>query len=145
MSFGWINWINTAAIVCLILINIIAAQKGLSYSFRSKYMTVNLFEQVGRYGCIALMILPIFVKNWKFGFESVAEMLLWVCLTILLLVIYSLLWIKKANGGARILYGLAIVPVILFLLNCILLLHPVLVFDSLIFGISHFIVVKENV
>ena len=145
MSFGWINWINTTAIVCLILINIIAAQKGLSDSFSSKYMIVNLFEQVGRYGCIALMILPIFVENWKFGFESVVEMLFWVCLTILILVIYGLLWLKKANGGIGILYGLAIIPIILFLLNGILLRHPALVVASFAFGVFHLIIVKENV
>ena len=145
VSFGWINWINIAVVACLILINIIAARKGQSDSFNSKYLTVNILEQIGRYGCMALMILPIFVKDWKFGFGSVMEMLLWACLTILLLGIYFFLWIKKANGGAGILYGLAIVPVVLFLLNGVLLRHPALVVAALVFGIFHFIIVKENV
>lgn len=145
MSFGWINWINIVVVACLILINIIAARKGQYNSFSSKYLTVNILEQIGRYGCLALMILPIFVKDWKFGFGSVMEMLLWVCLSILLLGIYFFLWIKKANGGAGILYGLAIVPVILFLMNGILLRHPALVVAALVFGFFHFIIVKENV
>ena len=145
MSFGWINWINTAAVVCLILINVIVAQKGLSDSFSSKHMTVNILEQIGRYGCMALMILPIGVRNWKFGFGSVTEMLLWISLTIVLLGIYGLLWFRKAKGGAGILYGLAIVPVILFLMNGILLQHPALVVASLVFGVCHFLIVKENV
>ena len=98
MSFGWINWINTAAVVCLILINVIVTRKGLSDSFSSKHMTVNILEQIGRYGCMALMILPIGVRNWKFGFGSVTEMLLWVCLTILLLGIYIFLWLKKPKA-----------------------------------------------
>ena len=144
MSFSWINWINMAAVVCLILINVIVARKGLSDSFSSKHMTVNILEQIGRYGCMALMILPIGVRNWKFGFGSVMEMLLWVSLTTLLLGIYIFLWIKKANGGVGILYGLAIVPTILFLLNGILLRHLALVVVALIFGIFHFIIVKEN-
>lgn len=92
MSFGWINWINMAAVVYLIIINIIVARKGLSDSFNSKYLTINILEQIGRYGCMALMILPIFTRGWEFGFDSVTEMLIWICLTILLLVIYSLLW-----------------------------------------------------
>ena len=145
MRFGWINWINTAVIVCLILINIIVARKGKSGSFSSKYLTVNILEQIGRYGSMALMILPIFVRGWKFGFGSVMEMCLWICLTILLLIIYSLLWFKKAKGSIGILYGLAIVPVILFLLNGILLQHPALIVTSLVFGTCHFIIVKENV
>lgn len=145
MKFGWINWINIVVVECLILINIIVARKGLSDSFSSKHMTVNILEQIGRYGCMALMILPIGVRNWKFGFGSVTEMLLWVCLTILLLGIYTFLWLKKSKGGAGIFYGLAIVPVVLFLLNGILLRHPALVVVTLVFGFFHIIIVKENV
>ena len=59
MSFNWINWINMAAVVWLILINVIVAPKGLSDSFNSKLLIVNIFKQIGRYGCMALMILPI--------------------------------------------------------------------------------------
>ena len=145
MTFGWINWVNAAAVVYLILINMIAAKKGLSENFNSKYLFINFLEQVGRYGCMAFMILPVFTKGWKFGFASVAEMLIWLCLTILALIAYSILWLRKATGGASILYGLAIVPVILFLLNGILLRHIALIIASLIFGIFHFIIVKENV
>ena len=134
-----------AAVVWLILINVIAARKGLSDSFNSKHLIVNIFEQIGRYGCMALMILPMFTRGWKFGFRSVVEMLVWICLTILLLVIYSLLWVKKANGGVFVLYGLAFAPAVLFLLNGIILRHPALVVTSLVFGIFHFLIVKENV
>ena len=134
-----------AAVVWLILINVIAARKGLSDSFNSKHLIVNIFEQIGRYGCMALMILPVFTSGWKFGFGSVAEMLVWISLTILLLVIYSFLWVKKANGGVFVLYGLAFVPAVLFLLNGVLLRHPALVAAALVFGVFHFLIVKENV
>lgn len=145
MHFGWINWINMAAVAWLIIINMIVARKGLSDSFNSKYLAINIFEQIGRYGCMVLMILPFFTKGWEFGFGSVTEMLIWVCLTILLLAIYSLFWVKKVNGSVGILYGLAIIPAVLFLLNGILLRHPALVAASLIFGVFHFMIVKENV
>lgn len=144
MSFSWINWINMAVVVYLILINIIVARKGLSDSFNSKHLAINIFEQIGRYGCMILMIFPIFTRGWEFGFKSVTEMLIWICLTVLLLVIYSLLWVKKANGGVGVLYGLAIIPIVLFLMNGFLLWHPALVVVSLVFGVSHFIIVKEN-
>ena len=99
MSFNWINWINMAAVMWIILINVIVARKGLSDSFNSKQMIVNIFEQIGRYGCMALMIFPMFTRGWKFGFRSVTEMLVWICLNVLLLVIYSLLWVKKRMVG----------------------------------------------
>ena len=134
-----------AAVVWLLLINVIAARKGLSDSFNSKHLIVNILEQIGRYGCMALMILPMFTRGWKFGFRSVTEMLVWICLNVLLLVIYSLLWVKKANGGAVVLYGLAFVPAVLFLLNGIILRHPALAVAALVFGVFHFLIVKENI
>ncbi len=51
---------------------------------------------------------------------------------------------KKANGGVFVLYGLAFVPVALFLMNGIILRHPALVAASLVFGVFHFLIVKEN-
>lgn len=144
MSFHWINWVNLAAVVYLISINIIVSRKGLSGSFNSKYLLVNILEQMGRYGCMALMFLPVFTKGWKFGFSSVAEMLIWMCSTPLLCIVYSILWIRKPKGGAGILYALAIVPVVLFLLNGLLLRHPALIASSVIFGTCHFMIVKEN-
>ncbi|MCM1101079.1 MAG: hypothetical protein NC398_06815 [Acetatifactor muris] len=145
MDFNWINWINMAVIACLIAINLIAVKKGISENFRSKYPAINILEQIGRYGSMALMIFPVFVKGWKFGFLSVPEMLIWACVSGLSLVIYGLLWIKRSSGGAGILYGLAIVPAVLFLLNGILLRHFALVVVSLIFGVFHFLIVRENV
>ena len=145
MRFGWINWINMAVVAYLILINMIVAKKGQSDSFCSKYLIVNILEQIGRYGCMAFMILPIFAENREFGFGSVMEWLLWICLTILLPGIYSLLWLKKAKGGVGILYGLAIIPVVLFLANGILLRHPALVVSPFVFGVCHLIIIKENV
>ena len=58
MSFIWISWINAAAVAWLISVNVIAARKGLAESFSSSRLLVNAFEQIGRYGCMALMIFP---------------------------------------------------------------------------------------
>lgn len=145
MGFGWINWINTAVIAYLILINVITAKKGLSDSFSSKYLIINILEQIGRYGSMVFMIFPLFIKNWKFGFKTAAEMFIWFFLTVLFLLIYTILWFQKAGSGAHISYGLAIIPTVLFLQNGILLQYPALIVVSLIFGISHLAIVRENV
>ncbi|MCM1188990.1 MAG: hypothetical protein NC541_06800 [bacterium] len=170
MKFNWINGGNAAAVACLIAINLIAAGKGVAEDFCSKHAVINLFEQIGRYGCMFFMIFPVFVKGWEFGFRSVAEMLIWVCASVLLLAVYGLLWIKrqdslasknashssqaavkfsnrikKSVGGVSILYGLATVPVLLFLLNGILLRHFALIAAALFFGVFHLAVVRENI
>ena len=79
------------------------------------------------------MVLPIWIKNWKFSFRSVGEMLLWIVSIVILLPVYGFLWTKKRSGGIGMLYGLAIVPVLLFLMNGISLRHYALVAASLLF------------
>ncbi|MGF6376543.1 hypothetical protein M2140_001620 [Clostridiales Family XIII bacterium PM5-7] len=145
MSFGWINLINTLAVICLILINIIAMKKNIAGDFSSKNRIINVLEQLGRYGCMAMMVIPLTFANWEFGFSSVAEMLIWIFLTIVLLIVYAVLWIRKSKGGSAIFYGLAIVPVCLFLMNGILLRHIMLVIFALIFGVCHLMIVRENI
>ena len=145
MNFGWINYVNMAVIAYLILINVITTKKRLSHSFNSKHLIVNILEQIGRDGSMVFMIFPISVKNWKFGFQTVAEMFIWLFLTVLLLLIYTILWFQKAGGGACISYELAIIPTVLFLLNGLLLQHPALIVVSVIFGIFHIEIVRENV
>lgn len=145
MNFTWINWINVLTVACLILINVVAYRKGISEDFSSKHSIVNVLEQIGRYGCMALMVLPVLTRGWEFSFASVTEMVAWISVTVVLLVIYGFLWAKKAHGGANVLYALAAVPAVLFLLNGILLRHPALVALSLVFGIFHLVIVKENI
>lgn len=144
MQMGWINGLNGVVVASLILINVIVARKGLCENLRSASWPVNLFEQIGRYGCMLFMILPAFARNWEFGFDSVAGMLLWLGLTLVLLAVYILLWTRKRRGGTSILYGLAIVPVLLFFANGILLRHPALIAASLVFGGCHLRIVQEN-
>ncbi len=144
MRFGWINAVNAAAVVLLIAVNWIAARRGIADDFKSRRTLVNVFEQIGRYGCIALMILPLTV-GWEFGFASVGRMIAWLVLTVLLLAVYVALWCFKTRAGAAVLYGLAVVPVCLFLANGIMLGHWLLAGFALLFGVFHFWIVYENI
>ena len=145
MRFNWINEVNAAAVLWLLLVNLLAARKGLSARFSSKHRLVNFLEQVGRCGCMALMVLPAFKTGWAFCFGSTVEMFVWLGATVLLLTLYSALWTKKAGGGAAVLYGLALIPAALFLLNGGLLHHPALIVAALAFGCAHIGIVKENI
>ena len=144
MMFGWINRINLTVVLLLISINVVAFKTGAAEGFSRKHRIINILEQIGRYGCMIFMVLPIWIQNWKFGFRSVGEMLLWIAFTVILILVYGLLWIKKCSGSIGTLSGLAIVPVILFLMNGILLRHYALIAASLLFGTCHLMVVREN-
>ena len=144
MIFGWINAVNAAAVVFLIAVNLICMRRGLADDWKSRYAAVNVFEQVGRYGCMALMILPL-TPGWEFGFAAVWRMIAWLTLTILLLAVYAALWVCKRKGNRAVLYALAVVPVCLFFSNGVLLRHPLLAAFALLFGVFHLRIVHENV
>ncbi len=144
MRFGWINAVNAFAVVFLIAVNVICARKGLADNWKSRSTVVNVLEQIGRYGCMALMILPL-TAGWEFGFPSEWRMVAWLLLTVVLLAVYAVLWARKRRGGREVLYALAIVPACLFLLNGILLGHWLLAAFAVLFGVSHLCIVRENV
>lgn len=144
MRFGWINAVNAVAVAVLIAANVIAARRGIAGDFKSRRAFVNVFEQIGRCGCMALMILPL-TARWEFGFSDVWRMIAWLVLTVLLLAGYCALWAFKRRGGTKVLYALAIVPVCLFLVNGVLLGHWLLAAFALLFGVFHLWIVRENV
>jgi len=137
MEFGWINLFGAGIVVLIMIPNIIYAvrqKQDEAQAIIPKYLSAC--EQVGRYGCIVLMWLPLLV--WKFGFGSVEELLVYLIANGLLLLSYYLFWgfyfRKKALSNAM---ALAIIPTLIFLLSGILLRHWLLVIAAVIFGFAH--------
>ena len=137
MEFGWINLFGAGIVVLIMIPNIIYAVKQKQDEAQAKIPKyLSACEQVGRYGCIVLMWLPLLV--WKFGFGSVEELLVYLIANGLLLLSYYLFWTfyfrKKALSNAM---ALAIIPTLIFLLSGILLRHWLLVIAAVIFGFAH--------
>ena len=78
MEFGWINIFGAVIIAIMLLPNIIYAKRFSDE--KRRYMLngklVTMIEQIGRYGSMLLMILPLGV--WKFGFPNVFAMMLYL-------------------------------------------------------------------
>lgn len=141
MSFGWINLANAAFVVDLIVMSALGQKKSGLPPMQSRRKVMNLLEQVGRYSCMALMVLPL-LPGFKFGFASSGAMMGWLFGALTLLLVYTLLWARAKRGGA-VLYGLALVPALLFLLVGVLLRHPALGGAALLFGVCHTLIVRE--
>lgn len=93
-------------------------------------------EQVGRYGCIALMILPLGVG--EFGFAGVTGMLVYGLGNGLLLATYWGIWpfyAKKPSAEKAL--ALAILPGLVFLTSGLTLCHSLLTAAALLFLIAH--------
>ena len=137
MEFGWINLFGAGIVVLIMIPNIIyAARQKQDETQIEVPHGLSACEQVGRYGCIILMWLPLLV--WKFGFGSVEEFLIYLIGNGVLLLCYYLSWMlysrKKTLSVAM---ALAIIPTAIFLMSGILLRHWLLVAFAILFGFAH--------
>ncbi len=105
---------------------------------------MNIIEQIGRYACIVLMWLPLFV--WEFGFLSVFEMLLYLVGNGALMTAYWLLFAKYLKRkNKKLALALAVLPACIFLLSGLLLRHWLLVGFSVLFATGHIYVTQKNI
>ncbi len=137
MEFGWINIFGAGIVILIMIPNIIYAAKHKRTGAEKKIpQYLSICEQIGRYGCIVLMWLPLFV--WKFGFGSVEELLIYLIATVILLLGYYLFWLKYSrNKTLTTAMALSVIPTILFLLSGVLLNHWTLVAFAVLFGVAH--------
>jgi len=143
MEFGWINLFGAVMVIIMLIPNTVYAIKNRNAVNQCTNKVMNLIEQFGRYGCILLMWLPLFVR--KFGFLSVNMLLIYLLGNGLLLLSYILLWIlyfkKESTSGAM---ALAIIPSCIFILNGLLLHHWALLAFAVLFGLGHIYVTVLN-
>lgn len=143
MEFGWINLFGAVIVVIMLIPNVIFAVKEKGTENKCKDVFMNCVEQIGRYACIILMWLPLLV--WKFGFHSVAEMMLYLICNGILLLAYLICWaiyLKRPSGSLAM--CLAILPTAIFLISGLLLRHWLLFFAAVLFGSGHIYVTKQN-
>lgn len=143
MEFGWINLFGGVIVILMLIPNIVYALKNRDERNLCANRLMNILEQAGRYGSIALMWLPLLV--WKFGFRSVAEMLLYFLGNGALLWAYWHVYrryLKQRTTGRAL--ALAILPTCIFLLSGLLLRHWLLVGSALLFAVGHIYVTLEN-
>lgn len=143
MKFGWINLFGAVIVIIMMIPNIIYAIRNKDEKNLCTNKAMNLMEQIGRYGCIILMWLPLLV--WKFGFSSVFEMWLYLEANGVLLLAYIFVFIiymrEKTPRRAMM---LAVIPTCIFIISGILLRHWLLVGSAILFGIGHIYVTKIN-
>ena len=143
MKFGWINVFGAVVVILMLIPNIVYAIKNRDEKNLCTNRLMNLIEQVGRYACIVLMWLPLLV--WKFGFQSVFEMLLYLFGNGVLLLVYWIVFFRhmRKKSAAKAL-TLAVLPSCIFLMSGILLRHWLLTGFAVLFAIGHIYVTLKN-
>ena len=142
------DWINIYGFVFMLFImipNIIFTLKnkdGFQNLWNNKI--IEVFEQIGRFGCFGFMILII--PGFGFGFSSNEFFSLYLILNTVLIVAYCLIWFIcfKKNSIFRAL-ALSIIPSVIFLASGILSRYIPLIVVAVIFAPCHIAISYKNV
>ena len=119
----------------------IRCKDGFANNYRNK--TVELVEQIGRFGCFGFMIFNV-PGTW-FGWASNESFALCLILDALLVALYCILWIVcwKKNGVFKAL-ALSILPSAVFLISGITSRSILLILAALLFAPSHILISYQN-
>lgn len=130
--------------VAILIPNVIFAVKcpdGFNNTWHNK--TVEVCEQIGRFGCFAFMIVHI-PGTW-FGFPSDEAFAVYLVADSLLVLLYCGIWAVcfRKNSVFRAL-ALSILPSLLFLLSGILSRSVLLILAALLFAPCHIMLSYRN-
>ena len=143
LGFGWLNLYGLILVLLLLIPNIIYALKHRGEENRCQNRLMNILEQIGRYGCMFLMVFNIGLA--EFGFASVGAFIIYLFGEIILMLAYWIIWglyFKKETYRKQM--ALAVIPTVLFILSGITMLHFLLIIFSVIFGVAHIYVTGKN-
>lgn len=142
---GWFNYYGLAIMAIIMIPNIIWAVKHKSdVASADINKAIIVAEQVGRYGCFALMIFNIPYTYFNFWFDYALTVYLSVngalCLA------YLIFWIvcRNQNGKLKAL-SLSVIPSVIFLFSGIMLADIPLIVFAVIFAINHIYISFKNV
>lgn len=131
-----LNPLGIAIILLMMVPNVIFALRHRDMENKCKNRLMNLLEQIGRYGCLVLMIICIGLD--KFGFGSVEDFLIYLFGSALLLLAYFIFWILYGKSPSRKkALALTIIPCCLFLLCGVTLRQWPLVVFAVFFCVCH--------
>lgn len=143
IGYNWLNIWGFAIVVLLLVPNIIYAIKVRNQKNQCTNKLMNILEQVGRYGCMFLMVFNI--GNADLGFHSIEAFLIFAFGNALLVIMYWVIWMLYFNKHKRWKQiALTVLPICLFLLCGITMQHYLLILFGIIFGIGHIYVTNKN-
>lgn len=143
MEFNWINLFGGVIVLLILLPNIIYALKNKEETPEKSNIVIRITEQVGRYACMLLMIVPLFVG--EFGFSPLEFMFNYLIGNLILLVFYYIFWVLFAkNKSLDKALALAAIPTLIFINSAISVKHWTLLVFALLFGASHIYITYIN-
>lgn len=140
---SWVNWYGLIFLAAILIPNFLYALKKTKQENLCKNKLLNMLEQVGRYGCMVLMVIG--GAFWKGGFSSFGAILCYFFGNFLLVFSYWICWFfffRRPCKGLAV--ALAVLPTCVFLLSGITTGDFVLTVLAVVFGIGHISVTMHN-
>lgn len=141
---GWFNYYGLAVMAVIMIPNIVYAVKNKNPVNIYHNKAVEVFEQIGRYGCMIFMIFNIPYTYFNFWFDYALIFYLSVngALCIAYLIFWAVCW--NNNGKLKAL-SLSILPSLIFLFSGVVLANIPLMAFAVLFAINHIIISYKNV
>lgn len=141
----WFNIYGLVFIVIIMVPNIIFAIKQKDTSngkFHNK--TVEIIEQIGRYGCFGFMIFNIPATYFGLWFKS--AIVVYIVINSFLVALYCIIWMLcwRKNNLFKAL-SLSIIPSIIFLFSGIMYGSTLLGVSTLLFAPTHIYISYKNI
>ena len=140
----WFNIFGLAFITAIMIPNIIFALKHKE-AFENRYhnKTIEIIEQIGRFGCFGFMIFNI-PTTW-FCWWSDEAFAIYLMVDAVLIVLYCTIWViywRKNNVFKAM--ALSIIPSAIFLFSGIMCRSILLIISSLLFAPAHIFISYKN-
>ena len=141
------DWFNIYGlkIIAIIMIPNIAFALRVKDGFKNYWhnKTVEVLEQIGRFGCFGLMIFNIPGTYFGFWFENALPF--YAATNAILVITYCVIWgiCFKKNSVFRAL-ALSIIPSIIFMFSGVLILSVPLIILAAIFAPCHILLSYKN-
>lgn len=140
----WINVFGLTFMLVIMIPNIVFMLKqknALKNYWHNKI--VETLEQIGRFGCFALMV--VIIPYTGFGFGSKLSFLIYLLVNIILALLYCIIWVVcfRKQSIFRAL-ALSVLPSVIFLFSGIISNYIPLVIAAIIFAPCHITISYKN-
>lgn len=141
---GWFNYYGLIFVAVILIPNIIYAIKnkdGYSNSYDNK--AAYIFEQIGRYGCMILMVfnIPYTYTGFILPYAEVLYLVVNGVLTAAYCAVWGIMWRKTGIVKALI---LSVIPSIIFLFSAVTMGSIPLAIFAVIFAVTHILISVKN-
>ena len=137
---SWFNYYGLIFIVLIMLPNIVYAIKNKN-SITNNYTNkiAEIFEQIGRYACMAFMIFNI-PYTW-FGFYFDYANIVYIVVNSALVTAYCIIWVilRNKDGILKSLL-LSILPSLVFIFSGVIIASIPLIIFAIIFAVTHILI-----